>query len=55
MKKTIVKILAIMLIGGTIIGITGCRNTTPNQDIYVDYYGCPNSKKIKKLNVKKRG
>lgn len=53
MKKKIIKVLAIMLIGGTVVGMTGCKSLIPGHE-YVTYYGCPNSKKIKKLNTKKK-
>lgn len=56
MKKKLAKVLALVLIGSTVVGMTGCKNPIkkPSQEIDVCYYGCPNSKKVKKLNTKKR-
>ena len=62
MNKTIKKILAVIIIGGTLVGVSACTNngdTSSNSNLnpweVVCYYGCPNSKRVKKLNTKKRG
>lgn len=56
MKKKLVKVLALVLIGSAVVGMTGCKILVqkPSQEVDVCYYGCPNSKKVKKLNTRKR-
>lgn len=62
MKKNIKKVLALLLIGGAVVGISGCKpnnkpsssNNSNNPFEMVCYYGCPNSKRVKKLNTKKK-
>lgn len=63
MKSVVKKILAIVMIGGAMVGLASCKsnnNNNPSSNITppqgnVCYYGCPNSNKVKKLNTKKRG
>ena len=59
MKKTIKKVLAIVMIGGVMVGLASCRNNNQGSNSIshrgdVCYYGCPNSNRVKKLNTKKR-
>lgn len=55
MKKKIIALLALSL---AIVGITACKptNITPSYDSHLVYpeYGCPNSKRVKKLNTRKK-
>ena len=64
MKSVVKKILAVVMIGGAMVGLASCKsnnnNNNPSSNITppqgnVCYYGCPNSNKVKKLNTKKRG
>lgn len=59
MKKIInVVIAAILLVAVAILSI-GCASESNEQpeteyEVTTDYYGCPNSKRVKKLNLKKQ-
>ncbi len=52
MKKVCIVILMVFLMAA---GISSCNNSGPFSagDDDVDYYGCPNSNRVKKLNLKK--
>ncbi len=57
MKKKswlVVLLAAIVALVGIGALTAGCDRTpsNPTQD-YVDYYGCPNSKRVRRLNTKK--
>lgn len=58
MKKKLVAILIVVL---AVVTFGACKTSTStdeaeNPGVFdgVDYYGCPNSKRVKKLNLKKR-
>ena len=59
-KKTsllLLLIVAAAALFGSIFATSGCRTTDDaksSAEDYVDYYGCPNSDRVKKLNLKRR-
>ncbi len=55
MKKAVLGIL--LIISSIFLFLSGCSDSSNNsneQERVETYYGCPNSKRVKKLNLKKR-
>lgn len=57
MKKKSFKVIAIIMALVGILGLTACTKPLPGNtktDEIVEYYGCPNSKRVKKLRLIKK-
>ena len=57
-KKIVIGILAIIAVIGGVFGYKRINDVQPIEEPFtsydVEYYGCPNSNRIKKLNTDKR-
>jgi len=56
-KKKSFKVIAIIMALVGILGLTACTKPLPGNtktDEIVEYYGCPNSKRVRKLRLIKK-
>lgn len=59
MKKKIIALVLALMAAVSVLVLGGCRKDTEEPFSFtesyddVEYYGCPNSKRVKKLNLRK--